>query len=184
MKRTVQDDNTVVYEWDSADKVDLYRTPLAIGAIDALVTLETHKVCIMQLTEMLRRSPDKRITRETVVYDGLDNELLFKGTGQEVYCYDDHPICVSEAITSFMINLNDSSTDVQRELLRSAVPDIVGTCPVKLQQGYEHTQYERRDRTSQYNAAEIERHRVLGGVDDGRSFEEKINAVRQAAQIR
>lgn len=55
--------------------------------------------------------------------------------------FTDYPVCVSEAIIETMIKLNDATTtsDEQREMLKRAVPYIIGTAPVYLVRERVHT---------------------------------------------
>lgn len=201
MANRVQTNSHFVHELTESDRDLIMRTPLTHGEAEIEQTLNSHEVCIMQLTSMLLTAPKRRISEDTVEYDHYEGMYVSKILDEEAYAYSDHPPCVSEVITDYMIELNDSLDDAGRERLRDLVPEIIDTCPIKITTRNvgvrgTNTQWiieeETRDATAEYDAAERERTRILDAASDRAAdaaglalkLEIKLDGVRQAAAVR
>lgn len=181
----------VRHELDEGDLDLVRRTTLCHGAAEIFTVLDSHEMCVMQLTSMITSPPKQRLDRNTVESEEDEwGDVVHRNviTGDTVVdAYTDETPCVSRAIRSFLIDLNDNLNNEDRQRLVDVIPEIIDTCPVRLEtrtaaRGFEY-EFEVSDPTAAYCQAERQRSRLLDEARYYDTLDEKLDAVRQAAAI-
>jgi hypothetical protein len=187
------------YRLQKKDLNKLRRVRLVEGAAELREFIAGHELCVMQATAMITTQSEFDAKAAQEAMDKYHNGVLVYSREKyryirvddegnelhepEITGYTDHPICVSEAITTFLIELNDTCSDRQRAQLKKVIPDIVNTCPIKIEEFKTKPAREVRNRTPEYRSAEAERERILGEVYGDAPFDEKLEAVKRAAAV-
>lgn len=192
-------EDLVVYELTDEDRKAIAKTKLQHGTGDP-EDLAFHTMCIMQLAAMVSVQAD--VTwQEWEEYRKAhgrwekDPNANWKNEPQPPHGrtrYIDDPICVSKAIQSYLVELNDAEIGARRRAqLKQVIPDILNTCPVKRKHLKTKTM-ETRSLTPAYRAAEVKREEILatvpihndaGDYDGSISMAKRLAAIREAAAV-
>lgn len=174
----------VIYTLTDEDRKKLAKVQLMDGTgaeTDAIM----HRMCAMQAVAMLTVQADREIPPEGEVTSTIDS-----------YTYQ--PICVSGAITGYIIELNDAvPSQRMRNQLRKVAEDILNTCPIRRTVSKGGAVSDRRRVTPDYTIAEKKRKAILeevpifrkgedycnDGYDERISMPKRLDAIRRAAAV-
>lgn len=200
----VDDDEHVTYELtdDDRKKMDAVKLGGYAELYEVNIADFGHAMCVMQLVSMLtteagKITPEKHAAYlkyrvwENDGYYGTDSDAPTEFDGfsvaelEDLSYYGDTPICVSDVITQFMIELNDNHAHAPEDFvaLRALVPEIINTCPVKATTYADGLICETREHTEEYSRAEAERVTILNEARDSDEFSDMLEAVRRAAAV-
>lgn len=198
-------DKYKAYRLDKKDLAKLRRVKLGIGESQWDSIISDHEMCVMQLVAMVTTQHEIDPTLAEQEYAAwrrgwvsamwTRRKKRWQAPPTPPTGYTDHPICVSEELTGFLIELNDNCSNNQRAQLKKLVPEILNTCPITVKQYKTKPAIEVRDATNpEYRAAEAERRLILEEAEHSRGedewgdpkpvpFKTRIEAVKRAAAL-
>lgn len=178
------------------------------------INVVMHKLCVMQVIELAMTPPEQRATPEEEAafrewleshgrneHDDYIDSWLIEQASSEMKAIikkfkppSDRPVCVSKAITTAMIAVNDSeyTTNENRQKLKAVVEEVMNTCPVQRKVQQLKTKVKVTDtrmaKNEAYREAEKKRESILKPIEDkytdgDLSFDEAIALIREAAAL-